>query len=309
MEDSAILTENRFGFLATLGFSDWEPERVVNALSELGYTSVEWSLSHLHPHRKSQEELNRAVRVSEQAGLIVSEVVVQQDLISLDPELVKQRVKLTRDCLQASSEAGVGIINIFSGPAPWDPTAPKLGVEMSEGKAWDILLPSMEELVRVAESENVVMALEAVFGMLCRDYYSSQELFRQIDSPYLAMNFDPSHMVLYRNDIPWAIHQCADKIKHFHLKDAIGVPGVPDRDFMFPLLGEGMVDWHGALTALREIGYTGCLSVEFEAYSYYTQVLDSDPVEAARLSMQQIRKLNRARPAEQVGHATDRVRE
>ena len=88
-----------------------------------------------------------------------------------------------------------------------------------------------------------------------------------------------------------------------HLKDAAGV--ADGGRFVFPLLGEGRVDWPGLFAAFAETGYDGFLSLEFESFRYYDTVLDSDPHEAARISIDQIRKL--ARPATrrgpQAGHA------
>jgi sugar phosphate isomerase/epimerase len=52
--------------------------------------------------------------------------------------------------------------------------------------------------------------------------------------------------------------------------------------FMFPLIGEGRTDWSAFFSALSEVGYAGALSVEFESYRYYDQVLHGDPELAAR---------------------------
>jgi sugar phosphate isomerase/epimerase len=64
--------------------------------------------------------------------------------------------------------------------------------------------------------------------------------------------------------------------------------------FIFPLLGEGQVPWAEFFAALDEIGYRGHLSVEFESWDYYRQVLGSDPVAAARLSLELLARLDPA---------------
>jgi sugar phosphate isomerase/epimerase len=61
--------------------------------------------------------------------------------------------------------------------------------------------------------------------------------------------------------------------------------------FIFPLLGEGQVPWAGFFAALDEVGYAGHLTVEFESWEYYRQALGSDPVAAARLSMDLLRRI------------------
>ncbi len=72
-------------------------------------------------------------------------------------------------------------------------------------------------LVLLAEDLGVDLALEGVFGHLARDYYTTLELLRHYDSPRLGVNFDPSHGILYGNDIPWAVRQWGPRIKHVHL--------------------------------------------------------------------------------------------
>jgi sugar phosphate isomerase/epimerase len=62
-------------------------------------------------------------------------------------------------------------------------------------------------------------------------------------------------------------------------------------DFIFCLLGEGKVPWPETFAALDQIGYRGPMSVEFEAYRYYEQVLASDPAAAARLARGQVAAL------------------
>lgn len=280
-----------FGFLASLGFTSWKPEEVVRRLAELGYQAVEWPLAHYNPQTKGRDALSRLVRVSVAAGLEVSEVGAQHDMLTLDEDLRRSRVNLVRECIQVAGDAGVKVVNIFTGPAPWDPEAPRLGVDLSEGEAWDIIQQVFDELVLVAERSGVYLAVEAVFGHLAHDYYTVQELLRRYDSPHLGINMDPSHYRLYGNDIPWVIRQLGPRIYHVHLKDVIGRPGVHGKDFMFPMLGEGLIDWRAFVAALDEIGYTGALSVEFESFTYYRTVLKDDPVKAAAISMEQIKAL------------------
>ena len=285
------ITRKQIGFVASLDFTKWPPERVVQALAEAGYGAVEWTLAQFNPRTKSLVELQQLVKIANGRGLEVSEVVVQQDLLTADERLRKDRAQLIAACILAAARVGVKTLNVFSGPATWVPGAMRIPEDMTEGSAWDLLVRTYEPLIQMAEKHQVQLALEPAFKMLCHDYYSTQELFRRLDSPWLGINLDPSHLVLYRNDLPWVIRQWAGRIKHVHLKDVVGKVGTPGQDFMFPLLGEGLVPWRAFFQALEEIDYTGFLSVEFESFEYYSHVLGGDPVEAARLSMSQIERL------------------
>lgn len=279
--------KKQFGYMASLGFNSWAVEDIVRSLANLGYSSVEWTLAHFDP-KKDGSELSKLADIPLRFGMIASEIVVQQDFVTLDSSTFEQRVNYAADCITAADRAGIRIINLFTGPAPWDPRAPKLGIDLSEGEAWKLVHAAFERLLPLAEKHHVILAVEAVFGHLCHDYYSVMELLHHFDSESLAINYDPSHFRLYGNDIPWTIHQLAPWIRHVHLKDVVGKPGMPGQDFTFPLLGEGVIDWHGFSQALDQIGYQGTLSVEFEAFGYFEKVLESNPVKAATLSMEQI---------------------
>lgn len=281
----------KYGYLASLDFGSWEAARVVETLAEMGYHSVEWPLGRIHPQEKGLDAIAEIKKITEAGGLVISEIVVQQDLVTPNRELWQQRVDLLKACIEAAYRAGGAILNTFTGPAPWDPKAARIPRDLSEGQAWDLVFRAFDELVPLAEERSVILAIEAVFGHLVHDYYTLCELLSRYDSPALAVNMDPSHLHLYRNDVPWVIRRLGRRIVHVHLKDAVGRPGMPGEDFQFTLLGEGMIDWSAFASALDEIGYDGCWSVEFEAFRYYRQVLKSDPVAAARLSMQQIRSL------------------
>jgi len=284
------MNQYRFGFMASLDFRSWPTEDVVRCLADLGYQAVEWTLAHFHPER-SPDELADLVRIPERYGLVASEAVVQQDFVTPDRTAYEERVQLVAACIPAAARAGITTLNLFTGPAPWDPSAPRLGLDINEGQAWALVLEAFERLLPLAERHRVYLAVEAVFGHLCRDYYTLRELLDRFDSEFLAVNLDPSHFQLYGNDVPWATRRLGPRIRHVHLKDVAGRPGMVGQDLIFPLLGEGVVDWAAFAAALGEVGYCGVLSVEFEAFAYYDRVLGKDPARAAALAMEQITQL------------------
>ncbi len=283
---------SRLAYMASLGFGSQPAADVARCLADLGYCAVEWTLAHFDPRTHSDEELADLTAATRDAGLAISEVVVQQDYVTRDEAARADRVAHTIECIEAAGRHGVGTLNLFSGPALWDPAAPKLGRDMAEGEAWELVFAAFDELVPAAEAHNVRLAVEAVFGMTVRDYYTTLPLMSRYPSRWLGLNFDPSHYALYRNDIPYTVRQWGERIFHVHLKDCVGAPGgLPGDTFTFPLLGEGMVDWPAFFGALDDIGYGGYLSVEFEAFTYYRTVLGNDAARGAQLSMEQCRAL------------------
>ncbi len=289
--------KRKYGFLAGLDFATMPTEHVVAPLAETGYQAVSWPLERFNPKTTTAQERYQVVSATHESGLSVSEWVLQQDYVHPDSGVRRERIQLSADALRAiaaldmSVQAKPAPVNLFTGPAPWDSSAPRLGKDVSEGAAWGMVYEAFDTLVPLAEELDVDLAVEGVFGHLVHDYYTARELVRHYDSPRLGVNFDPSHGILYGNDTAWATRQWGQHIKHVHLKDAVGCPGMPGETFIFPLLGEGRVPWQSFYAALDEIGYDGFLTVEFESFDYYRQVLDNDPAAAARLSMQQLRRL------------------
>jgi sugar phosphate isomerase/epimerase len=292
----------QYGFLAALDFGDRPAGEVAAALAGLGYQAVSWPFARIDPGTRTDDDRRRLLADTRAAGLAVSEWIVQLDFVHPDGDVRRSRVDLAASAIRAVAELDMGAqpipapVNLFTGPAPWDPGAPRLGRDLGEGEAWDMVRSAFDVLVPLAQDGGVLLAVEGVFGHLVHDYYTTLELLRHYDSPALGINLDPSHGVLVGNDPPWVVRQLGSRIRHFHLKDAVGRPGMFGETFIFPLLGEGVVPWAGLFAAIDDIGYEGYLTVEFESWDYYRQVLRSDPVEAARLSLQILGRLD-ATPA------------
>ena len=188
------------------------------------------------------------------------------------------------------SDIGIDTVNVFTGPRPWTKDSPNIGADISEGEAWDIIYSCFDKIVEAAEKHKINIAVENVWGMLCHDYYTTRQLIDHYSSPYLGINFDPSHDILYGNtDMSFLIEGWGDKIKHVHVKDAVGIPQAGK--FIFPLIGEGFVDWSAFKSSLKSIEYSGVLSVEFESFIYQERILGGSIEEASKLSYSLLEKI------------------
>jgi len=277
--------DNQVGFFLNLDQGNLSDEQVVQMLAEVGYRCIEYSIRHLDPRSMSPSEMRKLVAMTESNGLAISEWVVQREFVHFDNAVRKKELALTMDCIRAAGDIGIGVVNCYTGPAPFMQIgSPTLHRDISEGQAWDMVCDACDQIIPVAEQSNVKIAIEAVYGMVCREYYTLAELMRRYDSAYFGVNYDPSHMVLHHNTVDWTIHRLKDRIFHCHVKDAAGVPGKVMADtFVFPLLGEGRVDWSAFFDAMKAINYRGVLSVEFEAFDYFNTTLGKDLKRASQL--------------------------
>lgn len=281
----------KIGFLPREGFEDWQPKDICRELSRIGYQGVEWSRHHFKPREMSYPQLKELTTIPADFGMQVSEIFIALDHVLHDNQKRKDHIRLALECIEAAAAIGVPSVNVSTGPQRWTSGHVKIPEEMSEGEAWAMVFDAFDELVSTAERHKIYLAVEGVWGMLAHDYYSTLPLFERYKSEYLAINMDPSHGTLCRNDIPWVVRQWGKKIKHSHLKDAVGLPGQDGDTFIFPILGEGLVDWGGYFKAMNAIGYDGFYSVEFESFIYYDRVLKGNMVAAAELSWKAIQAL------------------
>ena len=285
--------ENEIGFFLNLDQGSMTNEQVVEMLATTGYQCIEYSVRHLNPQTMSLAQMQALSDMTSKGGLRISELVVQREFVHLEEAVRARELRLTVDCIKAAGDLGIEVVNCFTGPAPFMGIgSPTLHQQIEEGPAWGMVCDACEQIIPVAEQAGVRIGIEAVYGMVCRDYYTLAELMRRFDSRHFGVNYDPSHMALHYNTVPWTIHQLADRIFHCHVKDVAGVPGkILGDTFVFPFLGEGRVDWPGFFTAMKKIEYGGCLSVEFEAFDYFDGTLKKDLSRAAGLFYHDFRSL------------------
>lgn len=282
---------------------------VCESLAELGYRGVEWKDTCFGGNDDIIQKLRTAARITRASGLDVTDFVILRNLV--DPVHAAKSTEDVSNFVRAASATGVRLVNVASSPAVRRPVPVEewwLTSRPDWAVSWDTLERSLGEIIEIAESEGVVIAFEAAAGTLVHDYNSTRELLRRLGSESLAITMDPSHYVLHDNDVGWAIRQLAGKVRHVHLKDAVGRAGTLGRDFLFPILGEGLVDWKEFFGALNEVSYDGWLSVEFESFKYMHEVLDGDAVEAARLSMRSYKALTGTLVEDSVTSNADRNR-
>jgi sugar phosphate isomerase/epimerase len=96
-------------------------------------------------------------------------------------------------------------------------------------------------------------------------------------APWVGAANDTGWFATQGYDAVRATYELRDYLVHMHLKD-ITVPGGHETC----ALGDGVVDIPGVLKALKEIGYTGAVTIEHEPY-------DHDPTAACALSLKRVK--------------------
>jgi sugar phosphate isomerase/epimerase len=94
------------------------------------------------------------------------------------------------------------------------------------------------------------------------------------DSPYVGLQYDPSHLLRQFMDPIQTARDFADKIYDVHLKDTeilwpvLRAGGIDPVDkahwWRYRIPGMGTIDWRGFFSVLQDIGYDGGMSIEQE---------------------------------------------
>lgn len=274
-----------------LGYNTWSTPNLafadaVQHLSRIGYDSVEvtvcegWPTDAAHA---SEEDAKRWRSMARDAGLEISSVTANAPLVC-DEEMWA----LSRDRLTRSFEIGV----VLGGGSPMPislgahrPKAPLLGGNpppIVAQTTWDADRPQIEdrfgELAGLAQRVGCVVALEPHSGAVVATPEQALAVLGAVRSPALGVNLDISHFAVRDFDLAEVVdqlypHTLVVEVKD-HLRRADGF------DFLVP--GEGEFAYLPFLAKLREVGYTGTVSVEISVRRQAKP--DFDEIEAAELS-------------------------
>lgn len=262
----------KIGFLANGEMLSWDYVKLCNFIKEAGYDCVELIDDIIFAENKTPKDNDILVNSLKESGLTVSEILLQHDLVLTDEAQRKANISLICENIKKAADIGADTVNVFTGPVPWLPDSIAVGREVSASEAWKWVFEAFDDILPVAENRKVRVAVENVWGMLVHDFYTNKYLQSNFASKNLGVNLDPSHDVLYGNtDMKFLVNGWGkEKIFHVHVKDAVGIPE-PGK-FVFPVIGEGNVNFAEFFGALKALDYNGAVSVEFESWAYRNTV-------------------------------------
>lgn len=253
--------------------------KAITTLAKLGYTGVDWKNTCFDADQDIGKQLKLAKRIADDNGIATCNAVILGNMIN---ETREKYVTDTCNYIRACAEAGIPSVNCVPGGAADTP------------ENWGKLVDSLDRITRVCDETGVDIALESVVGCLVHDFPTTMKMYSMIDNKHLKLTMDPSHYHMYGSDIPAAIRTLGtERIAHVHVKDAIGraTDGAFPKEWIFPILGEGNIEWNEFFAALDDIGYNNYMAIEFEAWRYMENVLGNDVAEAARLSIRSLQAL------------------
>lgn len=189
-----------------------------------------------------------------------------------DAELTEIQAKLHRLGLKASSLSGHSDLTTADGVAVGKKAVDltqKLGLSImctaigghySEDEDQAAFMGYVHDLADYAAARGITIALE-VHGDIMASGQMSVPLIQQINRDNVRINYDTANCVFYGGvEAVDDLVGLGPYLAHCHLKDT----GGGKRDWNFPAVSEGRLDFAAILKRLEEENFTGPLSVEIE---------------------------------------------
>ena len=242
-----------------------------------GFTSMELRLD---PRRLDDAAIESIKDKIQKSGIYVSSLDLGGNHIDPDPAKRETQNQYAMKMIELCGKLGVPYTGGASGNNKGAP-----------------LQQQVDEIVRVYTERYFPLCEKYKVRILWEPYAGGpnvatgpvgwEALFKAFNnSPYVGLQFDPSHLVWQFMDPVQAARDFADKIFDVHLKDTeilwhivhrAGIEPVDGRKWWrFRVPGYGSMDWKGFFSVLAEVGYTGAMNIENEDQFYYPNYSGAD---------------------------------
>jgi sugar phosphate isomerase/epimerase len=168
-----------------------------------------------------------------------------------DPEQTDDSVAVADRAIDLTADVGGGVLRVFGGRFP---------DTVSRAAAIENLVGGLKRVADHAQERGVTLAVETHDAWTDCDHVAA--VMEQVDHPAVGVNWDPMHPLRQSG---WTIERQWERlgrwVRHVHTHD-----GTLRLDQLKILpMGTGEIDHAPAIRALRDAGFTGYVSVEYEA--------------------------------------------
>lgn len=171
--------------------------------------------------------------------------------------------------VQIAAELNCPFIRLYGGTDP-------VPCGHSRAEAWDQTVSGTQELADYAASHGVSCCIETHNGSLTYSATDAVRFVRDVDRPNVGILLDFAWVFAAGETDPVSVVELSRPyLMHCHYKDwhMSMQQGRLERDGC--LMGDGDLPWRDFLTALREAGYDGLMTDEYEKYWRPDQLPDA----------------------------------
>ena len=189
---------------------------------------------------------------------------------SLDAEERKSEIEAIGRVIDDCEVLGARYIRIYGGNLV-------AGDTEKYDEKWKHLVESLRVMGDMAAKKDVTLVVENHFNTMAVSAKNSADLIRDVDHPHVRILYDQANLTFTENE-PYdvAIPLQQQYVAHMHVKDLefiagksfvssdVSHPKESERNVVTKIVGEGVVPWPQILRSVRDLGYTGWLSLEYE---------------------------------------------
>ena len=221
--------------------------KIIRAAAHVGFDGIDLGY-YWGEDRKA--EFEEAKKVADGEGIAIANYIVGNNFGNAAAEnRLDAEIDKVKNALEEAAYFNCKTLRVFGGGYNLD---------------WDEYSPRIAEALAIcaetAEKCNVVMALED-HGALCKN--SREQLFyiNQVNSPYLRANADIGNFWFPGDELPIdGVRNLGEYVAMVHVKDYLFLN---DCHIACPV-GEGVIDFRSCFRALRNAGYDGYVTLEYE---------------------------------------------
>jgi sugar phosphate isomerase/epimerase len=258
------------------------PDDAIDTIGEIGFEGIELIVNSREQLRDywTEPRCDALRKRLEKWRLEVPQFILYQPVVegltSLDPAERNRNLDFFEQGCRLAKRMNAPLVNIvapwareLSGPQDYLPRYydienPKPGqkfrIEVAPGFDWDKLwtayVATTKACVERAKRHGVKLTIEHHTHTMIPDASTFLLLWNEIRDPALGYNLDIGWTLAQREYPVVAIHKVKRQLMNLHMRD---IDGMMRR---FPHIGEGVMDFHHVGQALKQVGYSGFVSLE-----------------------------------------------
>jgi len=214
--------------------------------TDLTYYDPHHPVGELDPDKTTEAERKDLLATLARLNLEISALCGDLGRGFVKPDHIAEDVAKTKRMMDLCALLGVKVLTSHIGRIPDDPDSP----------GWQTAAAALENIGAHGDAIGVVFASET--GP--ESGADLAKFLKSLRTHSIQANYDPANITMNGFEPVQGAYDLAGLIVHTHAKDGKR-PG-PDRGEV--PLGEGDVPWPAYLKALKDIGYTGFLTIERE---------------------------------------------
>ena len=222
--------------------------KIMQAAAGLGFDGID--LGYYWGEENKLQEMKDAKKLATDLNLKLTNYIVGNNFgNAIAEDRLQTEIDKVKTALDEAAFFGCKNLRVFAG-----------GYDLEWEKYSQAIAEAFASCIEHAEKNNVVMALED-HGALCKD--SSEQLFyiSTIDSPFLRATADLGNYWTHGGELPeCGAAAIADLAAMVHVKDYL----IINNKFTSVPTGEGVIDLRQCFRILKDAGYKGTLSLEYE---------------------------------------------